>query len=496
MINLKPKSSLGLLLLAFLIVTLPLIAGHGRALLFVDQISTRSDEVVARGVHLVSETSTLADDLTGLQRHARQYQVIGEAQLVERFDADSAAMLARLASIRNGFPESANDDTLDILEARIIGARAGISRHESDSPELQELVDSLARLSIVTPRLEAEANRYVRDELKALDDATTTARRRLLLQASAMIPATVLLVLFFSFVVERPMRQMGRAIRALGEGDLNKTIDVRGPREVEHLGRELDWLRARLVESEEEKSQFLRRVSHELKTPLASIREGAELLSEESLGNLSGDQKEVATLVRESSIDLQRQIENLLSFNLRDALDAAVHITEFSLRQLVDEIRERHRLPLTANNLVLDFESKVETCRADREKVRIALDNLITNAVRYSPDNSIIEVSARRGRGQTVIEVNDQGPGVPQSERDFIFRPFFQGTSSSSKKHVRGTGIGLSVARESITTQGGTLTLQNSRRGARFRITLPDMKEDTKCVERPELSPQASPLSA
>ncbi len=113
----------------------------------------------------------------------------------------------------------------------------------------------------------------------------------------------------------RPLRTLDRAISELGSGTLSSPIVVSGPQDLERVGRQLEWLRGRLLDLAQERSRFLRHMSHELKTPLANIREGTELLMDGAVGELDGNQREVTGILRENGIKLQRLIENLLSFS-------------------------------------------------------------------------------------------------------------------------------------------------------------------------------------
>ena len=122
------------------------------------------------------------------------------------------------------------------------------------------------------------------ERLETLQENTRSAQQELAWLSAALIPGTLVLVGLFLLLVGRPMRQIDRAIRELGEGDFSRPITVSGPNDIETLGRQLEWLRHRLKESTDEKNKFLRHMSHELKTPLANIREGTELLLDGSVG--------------------------------------------------------------------------------------------------------------------------------------------------------------------------------------------------------------------
>ncbi len=143
------------------------------------------------------------------------------------------------------------------------------------------------------------------------------------------------------------MRQVDRAIRELGEGDFGRPITVSGPHDIETLGHQLEWLRNRLKESTEEKNKFLRHMSHELKTPLANIREGTELLLDGSVGPLDHQQQEVTSILRDNGLKLQKLIENLLTFSAWQTKTASLELSEFELKPMVFSALSEHRLVIS-----------------------------------------------------------------------------------------------------------------------------------------------------
>ena len=112
-------------------------------------------------------------------------------------------------------------------------------------------------------------------------------KRTLYLQAVALVPAVLLLMIIFMFLISRPIRQIRGAIRHMGAGNFTDPVSIRGPQDLEQLGDTLDWLRRQLLELEQGKTRFLQHMSHELKTPLTAIREGADLLREKIVGDLN-----------------------------------------------------------------------------------------------------------------------------------------------------------------------------------------------------------------
>lgn len=133
-------------------------------------------------------------------------------------------------------------------------------------------------------------------------------------QAIILIPVALLVMLLITFLIAKPIRRMDAAINRLGEGEYTEPISIDGPGDLRSLGERLDWLRTQLELLEQQKQRFLRHVSHELKTPLTAIREASELLRDGVGGTLSEQQQEIIGILRESSLRLQKMIENLLSY--------------------------------------------------------------------------------------------------------------------------------------------------------------------------------------
>jgi two-component system sensor histidine kinase GlrK len=248
---------------------------------------------------------------------------------------------------------------------------------------------------------------------------------------------------------------------------------VAGPSDLQSLGRQLEWLRNRLLELAQERNRFLRHMSHELKTPLANIREGTELLMDGSVGELSEGQQEVAAILRSSGMRLQQDIENLLSFSAWQSKTASLELSEFDLKSLVNAVLRNQQLTLASRNVRVKHKVEDLRLRADREKIRMVLDNLLSNATKFTPVNGVIYLRARREDAQLILEVADSGPGIPPDERSRVFDAFYQG-STPQQGHVKGTGIGLSVVMECVHAHGGIVEIVDGEfPGAHFRIHLP-----------------------
>jgi two-component system sensor histidine kinase GlrK len=279
--------------------------------------------------------------------------------------------------------------------------------------------------------------------------------------------------------IARPIAEIDSAIRQLGGADFSRQIAVRGPEDLRYLGRRLDWLRRRLDEFETQKNRFLRHVSHELKTPLTALREGAELLHDEIGGPLQPPQRQVVGIMKDNSVKLQRLIEELLDYQRALHAAASLEVKMISLNSLVHEAAQPHELAAQAKGLRQVIDADPATVEADPEKLRSIVDNLISNAVKFTPAGGTISVCAREVAGEAIIEVLDTGPGVPVEERESIFNLFFRGqrgdstTSDGRTVRVKGSGLGLAIARELVEAHGGHIAVVGGGAGGHFRVTLP-----------------------
>jgi two-component system sensor histidine kinase GlrK len=286
-------------------------------------------------------------------------------------------------------------------------------------------------------------------------------------------------VILFALLISRPIKQVVAAINRLGEGDFATSVTVSGTHDLAFLGERLDWMRNQLADVERSKAKFVAQVSHELKTPLASIREGAELLNDNVVGKLNDPQQEIVQILCKSSRDLQKLIENLLGFSkVQAGIISKLELADVSLPTLIDAVLADHRALVMKKQLNLDLDIDALTVNADHDRLRTVIDNLISNAVKFTPPGGRINILCRRKQGLWFLEVADSGPGIPPEDHDRVFQPFYQGRLSAPG-HVKGTGLGLSIAREFALAHGGELSLINGgSSGCRIRLTLPLMEEN------------------
>jgi two-component system sensor histidine kinase GlrK len=293
----------------------------------------------------------------------------------------------------------------------------------------------------------------------------------------------VVMAVGFGIWFTRPLRRLENAIVGLGENRLDDVIDIQGPADLALLGQRLNWLRLRLAELDADKSRFLRHISHELKTPLASLREGVSLLEDGVAGTLSQDQREIALILKHNTGLLQRQIEDLLRFNTAAFEARQLHRSRTDLLALVQAQIDAQQLQWRALNLTVTVTGRPQVVTIDADKIGTAVANLLSNAIRYSPPGGTIAFTLHTDNALVVVDVQDQGPGVADTDRDRIFEPFYRGERQPGRlegvgvPRQEGSGIGLSIVNEYVAAHGGRISHMAAladQRGARFRLELPN----------------------
>lgn len=470
----RPKSFLVLVLIGFAVVALPLLLALVNAEIFMARLAQRSSEALHRSVTVIQGSRNLVEELLALERRVRQYQVLGDPDLLQDISEKHRQFgqtIDQLLALAQEEQQQKHLMTLKSEEGTLYqlwldGASDGTATGKA-------LVERFALLTARAKQIYEENQELIVQEAEAMQQATRRARKLLSWLPLALVPVTALIVALFAALIAKPIRQIDQSINRLGEGDFKKPIQVGGPRDLEFLGRRLDWLRVRLGEVERDKSKFVAHVSHELKTPLASIREGSELLAEEVVGQLSEQQREVVTILQRNGLQLQKLIDNLLGFSRAQAKGTPYRRGQIDLAPLVESVVADHRAMVMKKEIELNLDLADVPIWGDLERLRIVIDNLLSNAVKFTPPEGEILVRVAERGDQVLLEVADSGPGIPDAERSKVYDPFYQGNTPYVGP-VKGTGLGLSIVQEYVREHGGRLEQTDSiLGGACFRVFLP-----------------------
>jgi len=467
-----PRSFLGLLLTGFTLVMIPLVGALAYSAWNTERLAGLSRTAVFNASQAARASRSLIDRIAAIERIAQQITVLNDPELA----VDYARIHRSFKQLVDEIAELPLDDAQASALGRTVEQEQSLYDllTEHPRPKIDTKVVSTRMDGLIESAREVLAinNRIVDREVHRLRLKAEQVQRGLIVLVFLSTAVALTIALALTRYIARPISEIDSAIRQLGGADFSRPIAVRGPEDLRYLGRRLDWLRRRLDEFETQKNRFLRHVSHELKTPLTAIREGAELLNDKVAGPLAPMQTQVVSIMRDNSVKLQRLIEELLDFQRALHAAASLEVRLVELDELVHDAARPHELAAQAKGLRLTIEAQKATLEADPQKLRSIVDNLISNAVKFTPPGGAVTVRARALSGEAVIEVMDSGPGVPAEERESIFNLFFRGRTKSESS-VKGSGLGLAIARELVEAHGGQIAVVGGASGGHFRVTLP-----------------------
>ncbi|MBC3538793.1 ATP-binding protein [Rufibacter sediminis] len=221
------------------------------------------------------------------------------------------------------------------------------------------------------------------------------------------------------------------------------------------------------------KSNFLATVSHELKTPLASINYSLKLLQNQRIGEMNDEQQHLVATIKTENQRLQKMVTELLDVARLENGNIQLNIATANVADIVQFAANTIQLQLREKNIHLEISlpPQLPPVKADVEKTSWVLLNLLSNAIRYSAQNETIVLSASEGKGEVVVQVKDHGPGIEPQNHERIFQRFVQVPGKEAYKG--GSGLGLSISREFIQTQGGRIWVESEvGQGSTFGFTL------------------------
>jgi two-component system sensor histidine kinase GlrK len=425
-----------LTLISFVLVLIPLAV-----LLWYSQMTlgkmvdmaTNEAQYSVQIVRRVSKMDSLAIDI---ERLTRQYHVLKKQELkalseksIKRFvdlltqvcgQINKSAECTSLQERLSWFSEFSETEDQLLLDAQLAEFRSTLR-------DFGERVDDMLDIRIQQQQIYVSSVQQTQAWLTAL-----------------LISISLLFILLGSQVILRPVKKLEEVIRAISrQEETLPAISTSGPKELIALERKLHRLADRLTQLEHLRHALLRHASHELKTPLASIKEGCSLLSEQVVGNLNAQQIEVLSLLNSSTERLNLLIVQLLDYNL--LLQQAKPAFEWlDTQSMFDDFITDNSLAIQQHKHQLDVKIDLERVYADGKLFRRILDNLLSNAIAHGSIGRPINISLYRDKNVQVLDVANRGRKISHEQRVSLFEPFKRGNEKRNDRVV-GSGLGLSI---------------------------------------------------
>ena len=253
--------------------------------------------------------------------------------------------------------------------------------------------------------------------------------------------------------------------------------------------RELEVQNERLLELDRLKDEFVALVSHELRTPLTSIRGYLELVLDGEAGKVTDEQRQFLGVVERNANRLLDLVGDLLFLAQIEAGKLTLEVGAVDLAAVAAESVETSRPLAEEKDITLTLAtSPLPLLAGDRARLAQLLDNLVSNAIKFTPEGGRVDVRASSARGNAVLEVRDTGMGISADEQEQVFERFFR-TSRATEQAIQGTGLGLAISKAIVHAHGGQITLaSNEGEGATFRVVIPIRAAKPRTAEQEEIA--------
>jgi len=285
---------------------------------------------------------------------------------------------------------------------------------------------------------------------------------------------STLLALILSRWISKPLQQISQEAGRVAEGQAHP-IPPQGPAEVRTLALAFNDMTHQVQTSRQSQKDFIANVSHELKTPLTSIQGFARAILDGMVSNRE-ELQQAAEVIESEAGRMDRLVTDLLTLARMDAGTAAFKMRDFDAQTLLDAAVKKFSPLIDRAGLQLEvsFMPGPTMINGDPDRLMQVLDNLLANAIKFTPEGGRVSLVSEKYDGNVEIQVGDTGPGIPPEEQERIFERFYQVDKARSGGVSRGYGLGLAISKQIVEAHGGALCVTSgSGEGSHFVVKLP-----------------------
>ena len=467
-LSLFPRSLRQLVTLSFVLILLPLLVLAWQAWQSLNALSAQAAHINRTTLVDARRSEAMINAALEMERSYRQYCVLDDPTLARVYQNQRQRY------------------------SQMLDAHAGVLPDEKLWQALRQDVSDLAQLQCKNSGPDAQA--AARLEVFASNNSDMVQATRAVVysrgqqlqqeiaergqffgwQALVLFLLSLALVLLFTRMIIGPVKGIERMINQLGAGkSLDDAALFTGPRELRSVGKRIIWLSERLAWLESQRHQFLRHLSHELKTPLTSMK----VLADSLVGQEGVPEELYQEFMSDITAEIDREnkiITDLLSLVKLDKKAADLNVEHLNINQLLEDILKRLRPIADKRNidLILDSFRPVEA-DVDEVKFTLAISNLVENGIKYNVDDGWVRVTLDADHKYFYVKVADSGMGIPEESVGRIFERFYRVDKSHSKE-IGGTGLGLAITRSAVTKHHGTIQVESKEgEGTTFTVRIP-----------------------
>jgi signal transduction histidine kinase len=297
-------------------------------------------------------------------------------------------------------------------------------------------------------------------------------RTNLTLLYGALFGAIVALLLgiFLSRTITSPLRELIQATHAISEGNLTQQVSIRSRDELGELAKAFNKMSAQLSHLINSRKQMTADVAHELRTPLSLILGHAEAVHDGVLPPT----RENFEIIREEAARLDHLVDDLRTLSLADAGELSINLQSIDPGQLLHEVANLYQVRAQKKNIALDLDTTapLSTLEADPGRMTQVLTNILDNALRHTPKNGTVILSAKQVDNKIEFAIQDSGPGLSPEDITRIFERFYR-ADPSRQREDGGSGLGLAIAKSIVQAHNGQLSAESEAgKGLKIKISL------------------------
>lgn len=423
--------------------------------------------------------------LAELDRHQRAHLATLDPRIGEEVESALAELRIELARLQDaGYADATRRlarqlDSLVTLSHEI-HLLVDEGRVEEATRAFEELGPLRSELGRALQRVGTAVDRRSAADFARAEEMSASAAATTIGAALGCVLLALLVGAWTTGALTKPLKTLSSAAADVADGSFEapEGLPYRRGDEIGDLSRSFRTMTRRLAELDQMKAEFMSVASHELKTPINVIRGYTELIEEELAGEVTGSQREILDAIAEQTRRMSRQVSRLLDIGRLEAGTYRMEFESVHVDDLLTGLRLAFEVLAEENGVNLRSEveeTAPETLYADPDMLRDeVLGNLVSNALRFTPEGGQVAIRVRGEEDLAIIEVSDTGPGIPEDQRPHVFEKYYQGDRTRSM----GAGLGLAVAQEVVEAHGGRITLEpGSPVGATFRVSLPTSPE-------------------
>ena len=426
-------------------------------------------EWIAHSKDVISALNRLLEHVEDAETGQRGFLLTGKDEYLDEYRSGLQGTTADLAHLRelNGGRQTADAESLE----REVAAKFSELATTIDLRRREGL--EAAQKMVMTDRGKNYMDRIRRTltEMRQREYDTAETRRRSQQQVSKIAQWCV--VLGGALALLLGWLALGSVERSLAARDRAHALLERSEHQLREQTRTLEIRNAEIIEATEHKSEFLANMSHEMRTPLNTVLGFSEVLSEELEGPLNDKQKRFATLIHRDAMHLLNLVNDILDLSKIEAGRLDLERERFEVMPAVEEVLSSIRPRGVSKSIDIECQGQPTLAmQADRVRFKQMMYNLLSNAVKFTPEGGHVRIGAQQKDGFVEISVADTGVGIPKTEQEAIFDPFYQ--AARTKLVHEGTGLGLAITKRLVEQHGGRIWLQSDPgQGSLFTFTLP-----------------------